>query len=94
MKITTTRDYCISISVRDHGIGISGEDLKNVYEPFFRGSNAERMKGYGFGLPLVYKIIKMHKGNIEINSRVNYGTEVIITLPAGRQSYFQYQTEF
>ena len=94
MKITTTRDYCICISVMDHGIGIPDEDLKNVYEPFFRGSNAERMKGYGFGLPLVYKIIKMHRGSIQIKSRVNYGTEVVITLPAGRQSYFQYQNEF
>jgi signal transduction histidine kinase len=89
VKIAANGANYLSISVTDMGIGIPDEELKNVYEPFFRGSNANKMKGFGFGLPLAYKIIKMHRGQVEIKSRVGLGTEVVITLPTGKESFFR-----
>lgn len=93
VKIAADGVY-LSISVTDMGIGILDEELKNVYEPFFRGSNADKMKGFGFGLPLAYKIIKMHRGQVEIKSRVGRGTEVVITLPTGKELFFRSSKHF
>lgn len=70
------------------------EVLKNVYEPFFRGSNAEKVRGYGFGLPLAFKIIKIPQGSIQINSEVDKGTEVIINLPIVRRATHNQNLQF
>lgn len=69
------------IIVKDYGIGIPEQDLPFIYEPFFRASNTGNYKGYGIGLPLARNIIRMHRGNIVVNSRQNEGTEIRITLP-------------
>ncbi|MCW3464431.1 sensor histidine kinase [Chitinophaga nivalis] len=69
------------IIVKDLGIGIPANDLPYIFSPFFRASNTDRFKGYGIGLPLAMNIIRMHKGNIIVNSQVNVGTEISIELP-------------
>lgn len=69
------------LEVRDRGIGISEEDLKHVFVPFFRAENVRSITGHGIGLPLAERILKLHQGNIRVNSKVNEGTEVIIKLP-------------
>lgn len=69
------------IIVKDQGIGIPPEDLPYIFSPFFRASNTGRFKGYGIGLPLAMNIIRMHKGDIIVNSRVNHGTEIRVELP-------------
>lgn len=69
------------IIVKDQGIGIPPEDLPYIFSPFFRASNTGRFKGYGIGLPLAMNIIRMHKGDIIVNSRVNQGTEIRVELP-------------
>jgi signal transduction histidine kinase len=72
----------IGIIFEDRGIGISEEDLKKVFQPFFRGSNALSYHGSGIGLQLVNQIIKNHNGTIRISSGLNKGTTVTIVLPS------------
>lgn len=67
--------------IKDQGIGIPPEDLPYIFSPFFRASNTGRFKGYGIGLPLAMNIIRMHKGDIIVNSQVNHGTEIRVELP-------------
>jgi len=69
------------IIIKDQGIGIPPEDLPYIFSPFFRASNTSRFKGYGIGLPLAMNIIRMHKGDIIVNSQVNHGTEIRVELP-------------
>lgn len=69
------------LEVRDRGIGISTEDLRHVFVPFFRADNVRSISGHGIGLPLAERIIKLHHGSITVNSKVNEGTEVTIKLP-------------
>ncbi len=71
----------IIISVEDHGKGISENDLKNIFQPFYRTEDSKTISGFGVGLPLVYRIIKMHKGEIKVNSTVGKGTIVLMRLP-------------
>ena len=65
----------------DNGIGISNEDLKLIFTPFFRGNNKKFAEGNGVGLSLTQKIISLHKGTIEVQSKIGEGTTFIITLP-------------
>lgn len=71
----------ITLIIRDEGIGIPSEDLANIFEPFYRGSNVREMQGFGFGLPLAFRIIKFHSGDITISSQVGKGTIVKVKLP-------------
>ncbi|WP_202110849.1 HAMP domain-containing sensor histidine kinase [Flavobacterium hydrocarbonoxydans] len=68
----------IKISINDIGIGIPPEDIPHLYEPFFRGKIATKYIGYGLGLPLASKIIRMHGGELQVQSEQNKGTIVTI----------------
>lgn len=68
----------IKISINDIGIGIPPEDIPHLYEPFFRGKVATKYIGYGLGLPLASKIIRMHDGELQVQSEQNKGTIVTI----------------
>jgi len=68
----------IKIAINDIGIGIPPEDIPHLYEPFFRGKIATKYIGYGLGLPLASKIIRMHGGEIQVQSEQNKGTIVTI----------------
>lgn len=69
----------VVVTVKDHGCGISAEDLPRVKEKFFKGKT-ERA-GSGIGLALCDEIIALHKGTLEIESEPKVGTEVRIGLP-------------
>lgn len=71
----------VCVSFIDKGIGIRKEDERNVFDPFFRSESAKTFPGHGLGLSLTDKIIGVHKGTIQINSRVDIGTTVIIRIP-------------
>jgi len=74
----TANEESIKISINDIGIGIPPEDIPHLYEPFFRGKIAAKYIGYGLGLPLASKIIRMHDGEIQVQSEQNKGTIVTI----------------
>jgi len=68
----------LTVTITDIGIGIPPEDIPHLYEPFFRGKEASRYNGYGLGLPLAMKIIRMHHGELKIQSQPDHGTIVTI----------------
>lgn len=68
----------IKVTITDIGIGIPPEDIPYLYEPFFRGKEASRYIGYGLGLPLAMKIIRMHNGELAVHSETGKGTIVSI----------------
>jgi signal transduction histidine kinase len=83
VSIVDASDH-VSILVRDMGIGIPPEDIPKVTQPFHRASNVRRIEGAGIGIPLALKIIEMHKGSLEIQSELDAGTLVTVSLPTVR----------
>lgn len=75
---TEKNDERIEINFEDHGIGISGIDLKHVFEPLW---TKNKINNSGLGLSISQKIIEDHEGSITIKSEKNVGTNVIISLP-------------
>lgn len=73
----------ISIEISDNGIGISKNDIKNIFDTFYRvpSGNIHNSRGNGIGLSYAKKIIELHDGSITVNSRLNEGSTFIITLP-------------
>jgi signal transduction histidine kinase len=69
----------ILIKVEDNGIGINKDELPHITETFYRADNARVYSGYGIGLALADKIIKLHEGKLTIFSELNKGTQVSIT---------------
>jgi two-component system NtrC family sensor kinase len=69
----------VTIFVKDNGCGISKENMRNLFTPFFTTRFSEG--GSGLGLSIVYGIIHEHNGRIRARSKENSGTEFIITLP-------------
>ncbi len=72
------KDKKFQILIKDNGAGIPKENLKKIFEVFF---TTKGHKGTGLGLAVVQKIVKEHKGKIEVLSEVGKGTTFIITLP-------------
>lgn len=65
----------------DTGIGISPEDIANIFTPFYRGANKKYAEGHGIGLSLTSKIIHLHQGSLSVASRVTEGTTFTVELP-------------
>jgi signal transduction histidine kinase len=68
----------VQIIFEDTGIGIPGENLPRIFNPFF----STRPDGTGLGLSITKNIVEQNGGKIEVKSQVNVGTKFIITLPA------------
>ena len=69
----------VAVEIKDNGGGINEEDMPHIFNPFFTRKNY----GTGLGLSLVKKIVDIHQGTIDISSKKNEGTTVLIVLPLG-----------
>lgn len=82
IQVSAQRDRkAVRIVVRDHGIGIPERDLPFVMQPFFRGQNARKLPGTGLGLSLAWYILKLHGGDLTVESREGHGTKVTMIVP-------------
>lgn len=70
-----------TISILDRGVGIPPEDIPKITQPFHRAENVRKIQGVGIGIPLTLKIIELHNGTLEFESRLNEGTAVRVNLP-------------
>lgn len=70
------------ITITDKGPGISKEERNKIFQPFYRSGDTSGESGFGLGLSLADRIIKIHKGTIQLNSNEGEGTTFIISLPA------------
>jgi two-component system, OmpR family, sensor histidine kinase ArlS len=72
----------IEIRIEDKGKGIAATDLEKIFEPFYRSEELKSPEGFGLGLSLALKIIKIHKGDIRVTSELDTGSCFIIELPS------------
>lgn len=71
----------IIIAVKGNGKGIPDNELEHIFQPFYRAEDSRTIGGFGVGLPLVDRIVKLHKGEIKIHSIVGKETTFNIHLP-------------
>ncbi|MEZ0483987.1 HAMP domain-containing sensor histidine kinase [Fibrella aquatica] len=69
------------IRVHNQGKPIRTEELPQLFDPFWRGSNAQGIAGHGVGLSLAHRIVQLHKGRIEVESKEGFGTLFTLSLP-------------
>ncbi len=89
-KNTTVRieshltDHSVVIDVKDQGIGIDKKDIPHIFDRFYRVDTSRSktdVLGYGLGLSIAKQIVKKHKGNITIESKVGKGTSISVQIP-------------
>lgn len=78
----------VIISILDTGIGISKEEQKRIFEPFYR-INEKKVQGTGIGLSIVKQLVSLMHGNLEFTSKKGQGTEFLISIPIVKQHLFQ-----
>jgi PAS domain S-box-containing protein len=74
----------VLLEVSDNGVGISPEDIKHIFEPFYTKKVMER-SGTGLGMAVVWGTVKDHSGYIDVQSEIGKGTRISIYLPASRE---------
>jgi signal transduction histidine kinase len=77
-------DTMISIEVRDHGKGIESTEIEKIFQPFYRVEENRSEGGFGLGLSLAHRIVKIHKGAIHVDSEIGRGTIFRIELPPAK----------
>lgn len=81
-KVTVYFDKTkVVLTFSDDGIGIPEQDLDNIFDQFYRGTNSKYTEGTGIGLSLTQKIIHLHKGEIQVYSQENKGTTITVSFP-------------
>jgi signal transduction histidine kinase len=77
-----SEDRSLAISVEDRGPGIAARDLPHLFEPFYRGRGADRVRGSGLGLTIVKQIASAHGGRVSVDKRREGGAIFTLRLPA------------
>jgi len=82
--ICSVENNHLLLRVKDDGFGISNSNMKNIFKPFNRGNKMDyrQIKGFGIGLFYVQKVVKAHKGTIEVTSEEGHGSEFYMDIPS------------
>ena len=75
-------DDSVEMRVSDEGVGIAPEDLDKIFRLYY----TTKPEGSGIGLSLVYRIVQMHDGRIDVDSTVGRGTTMTLTLPVASEN--------
>ena len=75
-------DGSIEIRIADEGVGIQAQDLEKIFRLYY----TTKPQGSGIGLSMVYRIVQMHDGRIDVESEVDRGTVMVLTLPVASGS--------
>ena len=70
-------ERCVEIDVEDTGVGIPPENLKRIFDLYF----TTKEKGSGIGLSMVYRIVQLHDGEVEVQSTPGHGTRFRLIFP-------------
>lgn len=71
----------LTLIVRDDGIGIPEEEIRDIFHPFVRASNVKMIRGTGLGLSIVSKVVECLEGSVYVNSSIGKGTEFMVIIP-------------
>jgi signal transduction histidine kinase len=75
------QNYTVIFRIQDQGIGIPEQERYRLFETFSRCSNVGRIEGTGLGLAIVKRYVDSYGGQIQIDSELNVGTTVTVSLP-------------
>ena len=75
-------DKEVEITIKDTGIGISEDELDNIWDRLYRGDKSRSQRGLGLGLSLVRAIVGAHRGRVEVSSKPGLGSVFSVHLPA------------
>jgi signal transduction histidine kinase len=73
----------LQVAVEDTGMGIAEEEIPKVFEKFFRSADArvQSETGTGLGLALAHEVVRMHGGDITVESQIDQGSTFTVTIP-------------
>lgn len=71
----------IRVSIADQGIGIPEDQIGSIFNAFNRSDNVKYIGGFGIGLSIVAKVMKLHSIDIQVNSELNKGTQFLLIFP-------------
>ncbi|UCS92037.1 PAS domain-containing sensor histidine kinase [Echinicola marina] len=81
------RDNYLELEVKDSGIGIPEEDMKHLFNRFFRAKNATNIEGTGLGLSIVKRYVEILKGRIQVESKLDEGTVFKVQVPLQHEQH-------
>ena len=95
VTVTLTMEKSTAIlEVKDEGIGISKDKMKNLYSRFLDGDyRRKNTTGTGIGLSLTHDLVKLHHGSIDCHSVVEQGTVFTVRIPTDKKQYANEETE-
>lgn len=85
IQIRLYKGELMHVSIRDYGVGISREDLPNIFDKFYKSKLRQNAKGSGLGLAIAKEIALKHGGTIEVKSEQGKGTEFIFSFKEAKQ---------
>jgi signal transduction histidine kinase len=87
VELNVERDeHELRFEVNDHGIGIERDDLRHLFETFYRGRNVGNVAGTGLGLSIVRGAVELRGGQVAVRSQPDVGTSFMISIPCARSS--------
>ncbi len=71
----------LTLQIQDSGIGIPKQDIEQLFQPFHRCSNVQKIQGNGLGLSIVKKAVELQDGTVSVDSEEGVGTTFTVSLP-------------